>query len=69
MHEVFATPDDILGMMARRARHIMMYVDAPTQDFSTEQLKRAIAALYQLSEELEKSLAKGKPANGQAEAN
>lgn len=68
MHELVVTPDDILGVMSRRARHIAMYVDAPTQEFSVEQLKRAIAALYALSEELEKSLSKGKPANG-AEAN
>jgi hypothetical protein len=69
MHEMICSPDDILAIIERRARHIAIYCAQPTQDFSTDQLKRAVAAVYATVEELEKSLAKGKPANGQAEAN
>lgn len=71
MHDMTVSCDDILGMIERRARHIALYCAQPGQDFSVESLKRAIAACYAYSEQLEASLAKmqgGKSANG-AEAN
>ena len=70
MHELAVTPDDILAMIERRARHVALYCAQPGQDFSVEALKRALAAAYAYVEELEKSLAKIKPAhNTNAEAN
>lgn len=69
MHELIVSPDDILGIIERRARHVAMYCAQPGQDFSVESVKRAVAAIYAYTEQLEASLAKVKPANAQAEAN
>jgi hypothetical protein len=68
MHEISVTPNDICALISHRAGQVAMYTANPGQDFSIDQLKRAIAALYHLTEQLEVSLSKGKPANG-AEAN
>jgi hypothetical protein len=68
MHEISVTPNDICALISHRAGQVAMYTANPGQDFSVEQLKRAIAAVYSMAEQLELSLSKSKPANG-AEAN
>lgn len=52
MSEIQVSPDDILGIIERHARHIHNYVANPPPDFSPENLARHIARMYAFAEQL-----------------
>lgn len=69
--EVSVTPMDLLHIIEGRSRQISMYAANPPQNFSVDELMRAITGLYAHADTLKnlvEAMNAGKPAAG-AEAN
>jgi hypothetical protein len=52
MIDISVTPNDILHIIAGRARDISLYASNPNQNFSPEELRKAVTGLFAYADQL-----------------
>ena len=52
MIDISVTPNDLLHIIAGRARDISLYASNPNQQFSPDDLRKAVAGLYAYADQL-----------------